>query len=117
MLHYVHFYILQVCYYSGGVADTYQRHGRMHTLQAILFADSKTLCRTIIEGEDSCQLQNDLKSLEEKEQTWEISFNPAKCYTITEARKRSPQITPYILKEEELGTNKTANHLCTKFQI
>ena len=79
--------------------------------KARLFADDTIVYRTIEGEKDSRQLQDDLKALEEWEKTWGMAFNPSKCETITVSRKRSPHITPYFLKNEELGTTNTANYL------
>ena len=76
-----------------------------------LFADDTIIYRTIESREDCIILQQDLAALEDWEKTWGMSFNPSKCSTMHISRKKTPLITPYILKNEALETNKSATYL------
>ena len=79
--------------------------------QSRLFADDTIVYRSIKSQDDCIQLQKDLESLEKWESKWGMSFNPSKCETIHISRKKTPVITPYMLKQEPLARTKTANYL------
>ena len=79
--------------------------------QSRLFADDTIVYRSIRNQDDCVQLQKDLESLEKWESKWGMSFNPLKCETIHVIQKKSPIITPYILKNEPLARTKTASYL------
>ena len=76
-----------------------------------LFADDTIIYRAIETPEDCKILQEDLRALEIWEEKWGMLFNPSKCSTIHITRKKIPLITPYILKQEVLETNKSATYL------
>ena len=79
--------------------------------QSRLFTDNIIVYPSIRNQDDCIQLQKDLESLEKWESKWGMSFNPSKCETIHVTRKKSPIITPYILKNEPLARTKTASYL------
>jgi hypothetical protein len=56
--------------------------------QARLFADDSLLYRVINNPSDQVRLQEDLKSLEIWEKTWQMSFNTDKCFTLHITKKR-----------------------------
>jgi len=44
-----------------------------------MFADDTKLWRMIVEESDSCDLQDDLKRLQEWNKKWQLKFNVDKC--------------------------------------
>ena len=50
---------------------------------------------TVTEEEDMNLLQADLKSLESWQETWKMSFNPAKCSVLKISNKRTPPTREY----------------------
>ena len=60
-----------------------------------LFADDCLVYTTVTEEEDMTLLQADLKSLESWQETWKMSFNPAKCSVLKISNKRTPPTREY----------------------
>ena len=63
--------------------------------QTRLFADDCLVYTTVTEEEDMNLLQADLKSLESWQETWKMSFNPAKCSVLKISNKRTPPTREY----------------------
>jgi hypothetical protein len=57
-----------------------------------LFADDSLLFRTINNQADSILLQNDLTSLQDWEDKWQMSFNAKKCQVIRITPKNRPPL-------------------------
>ena len=55
-----------------------------------LFADDCLLLRNVNNQSDSQLLQNGLTNLENWEKTWQMQFNPEKCYVIHISKKKNP---------------------------
>jgi hypothetical protein len=69
-----------------------------------LFADDSLLFRTINNQADSVLLQNDLASLQNWEDKWQMSFNAKKCQVIRITPKnRQPLPTTYKLPYSIVG--------------
>ena len=62
-----------------------------------LFADDCLLYKTIRTIQDLIQLQNDLKSLEERASLWGMRFNASKCYIMSIHRNQNPLTYTYTL--------------------
>ena len=70
-----------------------------------LFADDSLLFRPINNQADSVLLQNDLTSLQDWEDKWQMSFNTKKCQIIRITPKNRPQLpTTYKLHGHTLDT-------------
>ena len=52
---------------------------------ARLFADDTAVYKTISNGHDQAQLQEDLQWLADWEESWDMEFHPVKCLTGHEA--------------------------------
>ena len=63
----------------------------------ILFADDCLLYRDVNNQSDSELLQKDLTNLENREKTWQMKFNPEKCYVIHVTKKKIPLKFDYLL--------------------
>ena len=55
-----------------------------------LFADDALLYTIISSGEDTIDLQDDLRRLEIWQQKWQMEFNPSKCKIMCITTKRNP---------------------------
>ena len=55
---------------------------------ARLFADDTAVYKTISNGYDQAQLQEDLQRLADWEERWDMEFHPAKCQTLSVTRSR-----------------------------
>ena len=64
---------------------------------ARLFADDCLLFRPIRNNRDRQILQNDLNSLEEWENRWQMAFHPEKCVVIRVSNKRNPINAQYTI--------------------
>ena len=69
-----------------------------------LFADDSLLYRSIKGSEDSLQLQHDLTELTKWAERWQMTFHPAKCYTLRVSRKKNPTIKEYEMMGQQLST-------------
>jgi len=67
-----------------------------------LFADDAIIYKNIKSAHDSALLQQDLHALEQWESDWRMSFNPAKCSSISFTRLRNPIINSYSLHQTTL---------------
>ena len=77
-----------------------------------LFADDSLLFRTINNQADSVLLQNDLTSLQDWEDKWQMSFNAKKCQVIRiTPRNRPPLPTTYKLHGHTLDTVDASKYL------
>jgi hypothetical protein len=77
-----------------------------------LFADDSLLFRTINHQADSVLLQNDLTSLQDWEDKWQMSFNAKKCQVIRITPKNRPPLpTTYKLHGHTLDTVDTSKYL------
>ena len=68
-----------------------------------LFADDCLLYRVINNAQDSDKLQSDLTRLQEWSETWQMQFNPKKCYLLSMQRMRNPIRRDYTLRGEVLA--------------
>ena len=57
----------------------------------------RTIYMTVRNNSDAQKLQDDLRRLEEWEDTWMMKFHPYKCEVVSITRKKSPVIFPYTL--------------------
>ena len=64
---------------------------------ARLFADDCLLFRPIRNNRDTQILQNDLNSMEEWENRWQMAFHPEKCVVIRVSNKRKPINARYTI--------------------
>ena len=64
---------------------------------AQLFADDTAAYKTISNGHDQAQLQEDLQRFADLEESWDMEFHPAKCQTLSITRSRKPLQRSYIL--------------------
>ncbi|CAC5390918.1 unnamed protein product [Mytilus coruscus] len=69
-----------------------------------LFADDSLLYRSIKGSEDSLQLQQDLTELTKWAERWQMTFHPAKCYTLRVSRKKNPTIKEYEMMGQQQST-------------
>ena len=76
-----------------------------------LFADDCLLYRTIHTPSDTAQLQQDLDSLRQWEEDWQMEFNPTKCELIRITNKKTPIITEYTIHDQRLNTTTKAKYL------
>jgi hypothetical protein len=77
-----------------------------------LFADDSLLFRTINNQADSVLLQNDLTSLQNWEDKWQMSFNAKKCQVIRITPKNRPPLpTTYKLHGHTLDTVYASKYL------
>jgi hypothetical protein len=71
-----------------------------HTTSDVrLFADDCLLYRHIRNDEDAAALQNDLTSLQQWEETWQMQFHPQKCNVIHVTNKRKSITHSYKLHD------------------
>jgi hypothetical protein len=74
--------------------------------QARLFANDSLLYRAINNPSDQVRLQEDIKSLEIWEKTWQMSFNTDKCFTLHITKKRKATEYDYKLHDQKLEVTK-----------
>ena len=67
-----------------------------------LFADDCLLYRNVNNQSDSELLQKGLTNLENGEKTWQMKFNPEKCYVIQVTKKKIPLKLNYKLHNHTL---------------
>ena len=78
---------------------------------ARLFADDCLLYRHIASSNDSALLQQDLTALERWEETWQMTFHPAKCTVIKISTNRRQIInTSYQLHGHTLEVPRLTRH-------
>ena len=81
-------------------------------LDARLFADDVLLYRHIASSNDSALLQQDLRALERWEETWQMTFHPAKCSVIRISTNRRQIInTSYQLHGHALDVVDSSKYL------
>ena len=76
-----------------------------------LFADDCVLYRKVETNADCHALQEDLRSLEEWERQWCMSFNAAKCSSISITRKQKKVLHQYSLHNQILERVDSATYL------
>jgi hypothetical protein len=77
-----------------------------------LFADDSLLFHTINNQADSVLLQNDLTSLQDWKDKWQMSFNAKKCQVIRITPKNRPPLpTTYKLHRHTLDTVDASKYL------
>ena len=69
-----------------------------------LFADDSLLYRSIKSTNDIQQLQVDLTTLTKWEERWQMTFHPAKCYSLRVTRKKTPIIENHEMMGHILST-------------
>ena len=79
--------------------------------QLRLFADDALLYRPILTQEDHTTLQNDLLTLERWAQTWDMRFNPKKCYVHSMKHTENKSVHFYSLCNQVLQTVATNPYL------
>ena len=78
---------------------------------ARLFADDTAVYKTISNGHDQAQLQEDLQRLADWQESWDMEFHPAKCQTLLITRSRKPLQPSYILHGHTLENVSSAKYL------
>ena len=79
---------------------------------ARLFADDTAVYKTISNGHDQAQRQQeDLQRLADWEQSWDMEFHPAKCQTLSITRSRKPLQPSYVLHGHTLENVSSAKCL------
>ena len=76
-----------------------------------LFADDAIMYRRIFSQTDCTALQNDIHTLEKWEQKWIMTFNQAKCNTLSITRQRLPIRVQYTIHGQPLDIVKSAKYL------
>ena len=76
-----------------------------------LFADDTMIYMTVRNNSDARKLQDDLRRLEEWEDTWMMEFHPHKCEVVSITRKKSPVIFPYTLHGHTLDHVQVVKYL------
>ena len=79
--------------------------------RTLLFADDCIIYRSVKSPGDCASLQQDLAQLELWEQKWCMSFNPAKCNTISIMQKRNVINHSYTLHGQILEHVNSATYL------
>jgi len=79
-----------------------------------LFADDSLLFREISGSDDSGQLQKDLDTLVNWAETWQMSFHPSKCYTISIGLKKNAHHHSYTMLNETLEHTDSITYLGIK---
>ena len=67
--------------------------------------------RTISNGHDQAQLQEDLQWLTDWEESWDMEFHSAKCQTPSITRSRKPLQPSYVLHGHTLENISSAKYL------
>ena len=65
-----------------------------------LFADDSVLYRKINNQSDHLLLQNDLITLQQWAERWQMSFNVSKCAIMTITKKLKPSFFDYVMKKQ-----------------
>ena len=78
---------------------------------ARLFADDTAVYKTISNGHDQAQLQEDLQRLADWQESWDMEFHPAKCQTLSITRNRKPLQPSYVLHGHYLENVSSAKYL------
>ena len=68
-----------------------------------LFADDALLYREVTLPSDARALQSDLKKLTDWQNTWQMQFNPSKCYVMHISTARNPVHHDYSLCNQKLA--------------
>ena len=76
-----------------------------------LFADDCIVYRPINNDVDSLELQKDIKLLSDWSQTWQMSFNPKKCYVMHMGTKRNMYKHAYKMYDHVLETVENHQYL------
>ena len=76
-----------------------------------LFADDCIVFRPINNEVDSIELQKDIKLLSDCSQTWQMSFNPKKCYVMHMGTKRNMYKHAYKMYDHVLETVENHQYL------
>ena len=76
-----------------------------------LFADDCLLYRKVNNSRDAGLLQTDLTNLENWESSWQMKFNPEKCYTLHVSKKLKPTNFNYKLHNHTLEAVKESKYL------
>ena len=67
--------------------------------------------RSIYNGHNQAQLQEDLQRLTDWEESWDMEFHPAKCQTLSITRSRKPLQPSYVLYGHTLENVSSAKYL------
>ena len=76
-----------------------------------LFADDCVLYREINNEFDNQSLQDDLDTLVDWQNTWQMSFNPKKCHTMRLTHSKKPKLYDYKLGDSILQETKSHSYL------
>ena len=76
-----------------------------------LFADDCVIYRNISSKSDVNSLQKDLKVLDKWQQSWQMSFNAAKCFLLRITHKKTPLDAEYTLGNSVLQQIKSHSYL------
>ena len=79
--------------------------------QVRLFADDCVMYNTINNDNDSHTLQQDLHTLTQWQDNWQLKFNLDKCYVLKVTRSNSPKQHKYTLGTHTLQETKTHTYL------
>ena len=78
---------------------------------ARLFADDTAVYKTISNGHDQAQLQEDLQRLADWEESWDMEFHHAKCQTLLITRSRKLLQPSYVLRGHTLENVSSTKYL------
>ena len=67
-----------------------------------LYANDCLLFREIVDEDDTKKLQDDLNTLIKWSESWQMNFNPTKCYNLSIHRKNQPVEYKYTICGKEL---------------
>ena len=67
-----------------------------------LYANDCLLFREIVDEDDTKKLQDDLNTLIKWSESWQMNFNPTKCYNLSIHRKNEPVQYKYTICGKEL---------------
>jgi hypothetical protein len=76
-----------------------------------LFADDCVIYRTISGDNDADLLQTDLDRLSSWESTWQMKFNPEKCFVLKITHSNNPKTHKYILNNSVLQETESHTYL------
>ena len=76
-----------------------------------LFADDSLVYRKVQQSSDCHALQQDLDSLQQWEQKWQMSFNADKCEVLRITNKRRPILSDYYIHNQKLAIKTDAKYL------
>ncbi|KAI8519197.1 hypothetical protein Bbelb_024540 [Branchiostoma belcheri] len=79
--------------------------------RARLFADDTAVYKVVVHPVQQDLLQQDLQSLEQRENKWDMTFHPEKCVYMPVTRSRKPLLYSYVLHGHTLEKVHKAKYL------